>query len=159
MPRPIRGARALLFERLSERGQDRAGEGPPGRVLDRTALRESVARELSDLLNTRVAVAADMIERRRRTVIDYGIPDFSVFPPRDSDAERRLADHIRRAILAFEPRLAEPQVTIERVPDRGEALVAAIAGQLAVGDVMETVFFQVPLSAGQDDAAPDAGLP
>ncbi|TVR99117.1 MAG: type VI secretion system baseplate subunit TssE [Rhodospirillales bacterium] len=159
MPRPIRGARALLFERLTEGAKGRAGSYLPGRVLHHEALMESVARELSDLLNTRIAVDADTLTRRPRTVIDYGIPDFSLFPPRDSDAERRLADHLRRAIVAFEPRLEGPAVTIERVADRGESLVAAVSGKLAIGEVMETVFFRIPLGSPVEREEPDTQPP
>ena len=65
----------------------------PGLLFDRltapecrTTLADSIGRELERLFNTRVPVAAGRLERRPATVMDYGIPDLSLFPAADADA-------------------------------------------------------------------------
>lgn len=152
--RPRPGAPAPLFDRLVD---DRPAEAPhleaaerrPQRVLDVEGLRESVLGELTRLLSTRLPIdQVELAETGRnglgRTVIDYGIPDFGTFTATDATARGRMAAHIVAAIEAFEPRLAQPRVTIERDPDpRRPHWRAMVSGVLASGSVREP--FNVPL--------------
>ncbi|MBY0432211.1 MAG: hypothetical protein K2Q10_13510, partial [Rhodospirillales bacterium] len=71
-PRRVSGARALLFERLVDEDPERVLDHPrPLVLLDFSGLKSSIGRELERLFSTRVAVSADRLERRGRTVIDY----------------------------------------------------------------------------------------
>src|SRR5690349_10816528 len=90
-PRFVQGAPAPLFERLTDLDPGVDTEPQPLRVLSATMLRQSVERELDRLLNTRAPVAADQLERRERSTVDYGIPDLSLFGARDFDGESRLS--------------------------------------------------------------------
>lgn len=115
------GFRPLLFDRIE--AADNAGEG----------LRASIARELADLLNTRAPLPIDLLEQRRRSTIDYGLPDLSAFPVGNPDAIARLAAHIRRAIATYEPRLVNPVVVIAPDARPGQALAVTVSGMIATG--------------------------
>jgi type VI secretion system protein ImpF len=134
--------RAPLFDRLVDRDLRLRRELRPMRTLDRRGLRESVRRELEQLFNTRCPVPAHRLAGRERTVIDYGIPDFSTFSPRSHDDCKRLERVLREAIEVYEPRLANVRVYIEPVKD-GEpfALSAEVRADIIIDRVAEPVSF------------------
>jgi type VI secretion system lysozyme-like protein len=107
------GARALLFERLVDTELDSKKESPPFRVLTRKGLWESVSRELGRLLNSRCPVPLNLIGQVERTVLNYGIPDFTSLSPQSSDDRKLIASIIGQTIAAFETRLRNVRVTAE----------------------------------------------
>ena len=141
--RRLPGARALLFERLVDLDPRQADEQDPARVLDPQALRQSVRRELERLLNTRSPLPAEALEGRERTTLEYGVPDFGHLQTRDTGAHRRIAEEVRRAVAAYEPRLRQVKVTVEpsAAPDRERRLAVRVDAMLVVGEVMEPVSF------------------
>ncbi|MFA7431266.1 MAG: type VI secretion system baseplate subunit TssE [Rhodospirillaceae bacterium] len=153
--RPRPGAPAPLFDRLvdsepAECPHAEPAERRPVRVLDVEGLRASVLGELTRLLGTRLPIDQIELAGLERSVIDYGIPDFGTFTATDATARGRMAAHIVAAIRAFEPRLADPVVTIDRDPDpRRPRWRAVVSGTLASGSVREP--FNVPLSLEGDD--------
>ena len=153
--RVIAGVRVPLFDRLVGGGaaDDPAGGRHDRRMLDRAGLKASIAREVSRLLNTRTSLAADELGRRPRSTLDYGLPDLTRFWPADDDSENELARMMEATIVAFEPRLAAPRVTIQRVPGRRRALRAVVDGSIALDDMVEPVTFPVLL----DDSAEEDG--
>ena len=144
-PKPVEGGRALLFERLVDsEPRSREEEAQPLRVHDREELKESVRRELARLLNTRSSVPSHLLlGAQERTVLDYGIPDFSSLSAQSGDDQNRLARIIAQAITAFEPRLRDVQVLVERVRANDRALLLRINAVLAVGLFAEPVSFPV----------------
>ena len=152
-PRRISGVRALLFERLvDERHPDPHDPAPPpGRLLDREALRQSIGIELDRLFNTRAPVDAQTLDQRRRSTIDYGIPDLSLYGAQDPTAMTRLAQHLTAAVEIYEPRLDQPKVRVVPDPDRAGKLIAEIAGSLPLGDEVESVRFRMVLGGEADD--------
>jgi type VI secretion system protein ImpF len=137
------GAPALIFERLTQPFDGRGVPVAVPRTHDIEALRNSVAHELRSLLNTRVALDIDTLERRERTTIDYGIPDLSAFPLGNNEAMLRLARHISRTISAYEPRLRVRDVALEPLAGRGDALVARVSGSIEVGTIVEPAIFAI----------------
>ncbi|MDT3717926.1 type VI secretion system baseplate subunit TssE [Pseudomonas oryzihabitans] len=105
-----------LFDRLAEEGSAGAG------------LAESVRDELSRLLNTRMA----SIEQAgtQRTILDYGVADWTAASPHDDDERRRLIREVAAAIRAFEPRLRLVAVTLQPVAPAATALRLVIEGYL-----------------------------
>lgn len=147
-----------LFDRLVDRDQFLRHELRPMRTLDRRGLKESVRRELEQLFNTRCPIPAHRLGARPRSVIDYGIPDFSTFFARNPDDWQRIAAILRRAIEAYEPRLAQVQVTVERDKDDEFALRATIEAVMITENVPEPVSFTTLLQPREGSAEVHASL-
>jgi type VI secretion system protein ImpF len=141
-PKPIEGGRALLFERLTDESPPEE-EARPFRVHESEDLKESVRRELVRLLNTRCSVPSHQLGERERSVLDYGIPDFSSLSALAGDDQKRLARIVAQTIAAFEPRLADVRVRVERLRTNDRALLLRVDAVLSVGTHAEPVSFPV----------------
>jgi type VI secretion system protein ImpF len=141
-PKIRSGARALLFDRLVDLEPQTQKEIRPLRVLDKKGLKDSVRRELGRLLNTRrpIPLAPPLEER---TVINYGIPDFSSLSPHSDNDRRRLEFWMQEAIRNYEPRLVNVKVTVEAAGKDERALTARIDADLQLDTIREPVAFSV----------------
>lgn len=111
-------------------------------TLDKQGLKTSIRRELGRLLNTRCPIPLAP-STEPRSVINYGIPDFSSLSPNSTDHRTLLESWIRSAIEAYEPRLLDVRVIVEP-PARGErSLVARIDARLQLESIREPVAFSV----------------
>jgi len=137
--------RMPLFDRLVDRDRFLRRELVQMRAIDRRSVKESVRRELEQLFNTRCPVPAHLLPLRKRTVIDYGIPDFSTFAPRNHADYARLAAILRNAIDIYEPRLANVSVEVERDRDDEFSLIGIITADLVFDGVAEPVLFTTAL--------------
>jgi type VI secretion system protein ImpF len=149
--------RTPLFDRLVDRDPRLRREVRPMRTLDRRGLKESVRRELELLFNTRCPFPAHRLAGRERSVIDYGIPDFSIFSARSFEDRERLAELLRRAVEAFEPRLAGVRVYIEPVPGDDLTLAGRIEAILVADPVAEPVLFETVLQMRESKVEVHAG--
>ena len=145
--------RTPLFDRLTDRDPLLRRELKPMRTLDRRGLRESVRRELEQLFNTRCPVPQHHLIGRERTVIDYGIPDLSIFSARSFDDRGRIAEILRKAIEAYEPRLANPRIVVEQVPGEELALMARIEAMMVTETVPEPVSFLTVLQLKEGEVS------
>ncbi len=136
--------RSPLFDRLIDGNPFERSEARPLRTLDLAGLKQSVRRELEVLFNTRSQPRAHRIPIQR-SVIDYGIPDFGTFSPRNADDRDRLADTLRRAASAYEPRLKEIRVRIDPIENDAMHLRATIEAMLVVEGVQEPVSFEASM--------------
>ena len=152
-PKPIRGARTPLFERLTDLDRLQRQEPNPQRVLDSDELKRSVRDEVSRLLNTRCPVRED----RNGAVIDYGLPDFSWMSAASETDRQQLAATISRKVAKFEPRLREVRVTLE--PDQADprSVIGILEGVLLVESIREPVLF--PLLAHKQTGEVAVGEP
>ena len=127
--------RPLLFERLTDAGPggDALKNSTPADT--RAQVEASVAREVGALFNTRIAREVDAIEPADRTVLDYGLPDYSGMSSLSGTDRQKIARTMERAIRAFEPRLANPKVTILEDEVGSRSLDFRVAGVLAVNNV------------------------
>jgi type VI secretion system protein ImpF len=141
--------RTPLFDRLVDRDPTLRRELRPMRTLERGGLKESVRREMELLLNTRTSLPASRLSLRDRSVIDYGIPDCSMFSPRSFEDRARLAEIIRRAIAAYEPRLAGVRVAVDVAAGDELAMAVRIEAMLITGSVPEPVSFDTVLQTGE----------
>ena len=147
MQGPSGGARVLLFERLRGCGPPGSRpDVPPVRVHDAENLRLSVAREVTRLLNTRCVPPAP--GPRGRTVLDYGLADWSPAHTLDAAARAAIEAEVRRSIEAFEPRLRCVRVSAETLTGRERALRIRIDGVLAVDGGVEP--FSFPVTVGEE---------
>jgi type VI secretion system protein ImpF len=131
------GARALLFERLVDTEPNRKEESPPFRVLSRQELRKSLSRELGQLLNSRCPVPLQLIGEEERTVINYGLPDFTSLSPQSSNDRKLIASIISQTITAFETRLRNVRVTVEYLEDDERRLHISVEADLVMDAVIE----------------------
>lgn len=145
--------RAPLFDRLVDRDPRQQRELRPQRTLGRAGLRESVRQELVRLLNTRCPIPAHRLGGRERSVVDYGVPDFSGLSARSYEDRGRLAETLRQAVVAFEPRLAEVRVRLEPVPGDDLTLAGRIEALLRTGAVPEPVSFMTVLQIKEGEVA------
>jgi len=136
-PRAIKGARALLFERLVDDDSD----AMPQRILTVEELEESVRREVARLLNTRCSRPAHELDQHERSVIDYGIPDYYAMTTESPDDQERLGDIVSRAIMAYEPRLQNVSVTVERFQRIERCLWVRLDADIVVESVVKPVSF------------------
>ena len=146
-PKPVPGARALLFDRLVDLHPDEDEGERPLRILDREQLKMSVRRELERLLNTRCSLPLHGLDEAERSVINYGIPDFSSLSAHNADDHALIASIIGKTISAFEPRLRQVRVEVHPVENNEGALWLSIEGVMAIDLFNEPVSFPVLLNS------------
>ena len=144
-PKPIEGARALLFDRLVDVPPDVDERERPLRILNREQLQASVRRELERLLNTRCSIPLHQLGEEERSVVNYGIPDFSSLSPHSADDHALIGSVVAQTISAFEPRLRQVRVEVE--PASESSLRLYISADLVVGVFNEPVSFPVTLNS------------
>lgn len=149
--------RMPLFDRLTDDETWVSWEPRPRRTLDRQGLRQSVRRELEQLFNTRSPLPVHYVPAADRTVLDYGIPDLSEYSPRNPDDRTQLAEMLRRAIVAFEPRLGEVRVRISEQLATARTLVAQLEAVLIAEDVREPVSFELVVALNDGKVVVDGG--
>ena len=142
-PKLIAGARALLFDRLV----DVPDEERSLRILNSEQLKASVRRELGRLLNTRCSIPLHRVGEEERSVINYGIPDFSSLSPHNADDHALIASIVGQTITAFEPRLRQVRVEVGPAFTAESALWLNISAELVVGMFAEPVSFPVTLNS------------
>jgi type VI secretion system lysozyme-like protein len=146
-PRPIRGLRTPLFDRLQESGPDTPSRGDSARVLDITALLESVRNDVARLLNTRAHLRGRSAELAAGTVMDYGLPDFSFRSAKSGSDMDELAAEMTRRLSASEPRLAAVRVVLQMDPGNPQRITGTIFASLRTGMQMEPVTFPVQIAS------------
>ena len=113
MPPPPNGTPVLLplFDRLTDENPRVSREVPPNEWERMAAFKKSVARDLTNLLNTRINEAdfPEEYKQVRQSVAAYGVQDYSRSPVEKDDIRRS----IERAISRFEPRLTRVQVQVK----------------------------------------------
>jgi len=143
--------RVPLFDRLVDEAPAQKSESVPYCVLDREGLHRSIARELGRILSTRCPITGDEALARKRTVIDYGLPDLELGGRQLLPEEtRRLQRIVQKSIEAFEPRLQNVRVEIirrEQAPPHAR-LVVSLSAYLVTDEVREPLSFEAPLEPG-----------
>lgn len=142
--RPVHGRRVLLFDRLDT--EDVAVSDEPYRVEEWSSVRQSVAREIQNLLNTRLPPGQWEAISEPQTVVDYGIPDFSALSAANESDRRNLAEVLARKISAFEPRLS--QVRLELQPHSTDqcSMIGTIEANLSIESLTRPVSFALQIS-------------
>ena len=95
---------------------DVSKEPPQHRLHSVRQLEQAVARDLESLLNTRWEILEDVPEdfvEVRRSLVTYGVPDFTSLNLRDAREGADVRRALERAIATFEPRLERMRVTVE----------------------------------------------
>ncbi len=130
-----------LLDRLTDSEPRNSHEVAPAEWEQLREFKNSVARDLTNLLNTRrseVDIPEDF-ECTRESVAAYGIQDFTT-APMDREAIRRA---IERSVRIFEPRLARVLVTLVEGGDFNFSF--RISGFLRTDTGVEPVIYDADL--------------
>jgi type VI secretion system protein ImpF len=146
--RDARRLRASILDRLIDEEPGGQPERPPFRAQTRAEYGRSVARDLNWLLNTRCTarVHADG-SPEGKSVLEYGLPDFTHLSPASWEDRQRLAKQVRETIDAFEPRLKVRRVLVEPMEGHHRSLVVRIEALLLGESTPEPVSFRVLVDA------------
>ena len=130
-----------LFDRLTDYEPKNSREVPPPQWEQFQNYKDSVARDLTNLLNIRRSEEdiPEEFENVRESLVAYGVQDFTM-APMDREEIRRA---IERAIRIFEPRLSRVQV--ELAPAGDFKLAFRISGMLRVDVGLEPVIYDAEL--------------
>lgn len=137
----------FLLDRMLDLGPQGDADGAR-RSMSLEQIKDSVARDIESLLNTRCGLARDRVEAYReasRSVLTFGLTDFvglSLDSPHDCDL---ICRSISQAISRHEPRLRAARVSLERREHGGLGLNFHIHALLVVNPAREPVSFDAVL--------------
>jgi type VI secretion system protein ImpF len=138
MAHPLgRRVAASIFDRLTDFDPRNSREAPPTEWEQLRAHKDSVARDLTSLLNVRRS-QTDIPEEfvnTRESLAAYGVEDFTT-APMDRESIRRA---IERTVRIFEPRLSRVQVVLVEGGDFSFSF--RIIGMLRVDVGLEPVVY------------------
>ena len=135
-----------LFDRLM--GDGGAAAGGVAVRLSLEQLKDAVARDLEELLNTRVALppgALDAYLECAASIVNYGLIDFAGMCLSSSDDRARICAALKAAIERHEPRLRNVRARLEREAGAINRVGFVISGTLAVKAGGEAVNFDAVL--------------
>lgn len=140
----IKGFEPSLFDKLFDDQPMAAAR----RLLSLEQLKDSVARDLEALLNTRIIFDESLGEafpQASRSVAAFGLADFAGLSLANVHDRRRICADIEAAIAAHEPRLREVRVELELQRKTVNALYFSINAVLVVRPTQEPVSFDALL--------------
>jgi type VI secretion system protein ImpF len=111
-------------------------------------LKDSVARDLEDLLNTRMVNADARLAKYpevSKSIAAYGLNDFSGLSLASTDDRTHICRSLEQAILKHEPRLKNVQAEIEIDETAINKLNFFISAMLIVNPIVEPVSFDAVL--------------
>jgi len=120
----------------------------PVRRFSIDAYKATVGRDLEALLNSRCFISEINLSRFiecRRSLLTYGIDDFSGFGRNSSTDCQRICQAIARVITRHEPRLRDVRVALEDLPSGIGAMRISIRGLLVMRPAAEPVNFDAML--------------
>ncbi|SDF80562.1 type VI secretion system protein ImpF [Massilia sp. PDC64] len=135
-----------LFDRLI----DRPGQGPTGTVprVSLEEMKDSVARDLEALLNTRAVMPEETFRRFpecARSIVAYGLHDFAGLSLSSTDDRAFICRSLEAAIARHEPRLRNVQARLELREDAVNRLNFSITALMVVSAAHEPVNFDAVL--------------
>ena len=140
----IKGFEPSLFDKLF----DDQPVGAARRSLSLEQLKDSVARDLEALLNTRTVLNPNIksdFPLASRSVSAFGLADFAGLSLSSVFDRQRICRAIEEAIAAHEPRLQELHVELELFRNSVSALYFSISAVLVVRPAQEPVSFDALL--------------
>lgn len=123
--------------------------GAVRRRLSLEQLKDSVARDLEALLNTRVIfdeALAESLPMTARSVASFGLSDFAGLSLANVQHRRAICSSIESAIAVHEPRLRDVKVDLELHRKTINALYFTINAVLVVRPAQEPVSFDALLT-------------
>lgn len=141
----MKGFEPSLFDKLFE------SEGQTPYALRRLSIeemKETVARDIEALLNTRMVFTEEDLKRYpncQRSVLTYGLSDFSGLSLASHYDREFICRSLEQAIARHEPRLKQVRVMLQVDGRATSVLYFAITAMLDVGPAHEPVTFDATL--------------
>jgi type VI secretion system protein ImpF len=139
-----------LLDRLIDFEPERVGEPTLARSQVLEQMKQSLGRDLQNLLNTRCRATSwpAGLEQLSKSLFAYGIPDCVGINTGSREQQQKLRRMIQRSIESFEPRLTNVQVTMADTDDPTDrALRFRIDAMLDVDPAPEHVAYDSRLDA------------
>jgi len=135
-------AQASILDRLIDREPNVTHE-PVQEGFSVGQIKDAVARDLENLLNTRRNIIAPPASYREvnTSLFVYGLPDFTSRNPTHISVRSQLRLEIEKTISRFEPRLKNITVHIDSPAGGNRELKFRITGVLVVDPISEQVVF------------------
>jgi type VI secretion system protein ImpF len=111
-------------------------------------MKDSVARDLEALLNTRTVIPEDLLKRYPecgRSIVTFGLNDFAGRSLSSTDDRAYICLCLEKAIARHEPRLRNVKASLEIREDSVNRLNFAITALLVVSSSQEPVNFDAIL--------------
>jgi len=132
-----------LLDRLIDQNTGTAEGSVQYRRISFNQARASVGRDLENLLNTKNFTGSipTSFKELNRSVLLYGLPDYTATNPHSSTVKADLLQAVERAINLFEPRLQNVMVSIDDSGKDERSLKFRISALLVMAPFVEPVRF------------------
>lgn len=133
---------------LLDRLMGEAGQGGTRGQLTIEQLKDSIARDLEALLNTRIAIPSrkfDDYPLARASILNYGLSDFAGMCLSSTEDREAICASLKSAIEIHEPRLTDVSASLEPSADGVNRLNFVISARLVLHPEAEPVNFNAVL--------------
>ena len=114
--------RPSILDRLLDDSPHTQLESEPDRHQNLKALRQSVRRDLEQLLNTRYRITAPPQGQHQleHSLLNYGLPDLATINIIDIEQKKEFIRHMEKTIRTYEPRFKSVKVTHHENKDKSD---------------------------------------
>jgi type VI secretion system protein ImpF len=143
----MKGFPQTLFDKLIKEPSSKVATGAVPR-MSMEQLKDSVARDLEALLNTRAVLAEDTLKNYpecSRSIMSYGLCDFAGLSLASGDDRDFVCRGLELTIARHEPRLRNVRATLEIDRNSINRLYFGITAMLVVHESKEPVSFDALL--------------
>lgn len=137
-----------LLDRLLDEQPERQVETPASQNQILSEMRQTIRRDLENLLNTRrpYFVMPDQFPELERSVVNYGIPDLIGLDMGSNKIRSSFLKEVEEVIRYFEPRFLEVKVIVTNSSSKKDrTLKFRIEGQIQAYPAPEPVVFDSEL--------------
>lgn len=136
--------RPSVLDRLIDNNPDINVEKDPDQHQQLKQLRNSVRRDLENLLNTRYRMLEppDEYTELQKSLLNYGLPDLAIVNISDNIKRKEFIEHLETILIEFEPRFKTVKVSyMENSDSLDRSLRFRIDATLYADPSPETVVF------------------
>ena len=139
-----------VLDRLIDFDPKSSQDAPKSLSNSLQELKLSVRRDLEWILNTRCYIddIDEGLEEVRKSVIVFGLPDFTGISAKSHVEQKRLSKAVETAIKNFEPRFIDLKITLEPISNVDRLLRFRIEASLDIDPTPEPIAFDTVLQIG-----------
>ena len=142
-----------VLDRLLDFEPRSKNEAPISASRSVAELKQAVRRDLEWLLNSRTYISApdEKSGEIRKSVVAYGIPDFTGVNVRNKNDMKDLRIAVEKAIKRFEPRFLDVKLVVDDLENNDRMIRFRIEAFLNMEPAPEPVTFDTVLELGSGD--------